>query len=232
MSAHRPRTVLALRREPGHLVRSFTALILRLALGMIFLSAGLQKYRDVHAAPEAVDGAAAEPIVIEEAGPGAGGLDATETAASEPEPDGVAKPEAPPRYPDSIEGMFAETILAKRLPALLDLFVRVLPYAEMGLGAALIVGFWTPVSAILSGALLVSLLFGWVVLGKNDQYPMMLTYLLTNAAILWLSPVTSNYFSLDGVLFGWFWRPRSEGRFEAEDEPVPVRTRAAPGAGR
>ena len=41
----------------------------------------------------------------------------------------------------------------------------------------------------------------------------MLTYFLANAGILWLSPVTSNYLSLDGLFFGWFWRPRAEGEY-------------------
>jgi hypothetical protein len=75
----------------------------------------------------------------------------------------------------------------------------------------------TTLSATLSAALLIQLLFGQTVLHKAEMYPMMLTYLLVNAAILWLSPVTSNYLSLDGILFGWFWAPRPEGTFHAEE---------------
>ncbi len=216
MSAPRPRAVLALRREPGHLVRSFTALILRVSLGMIFLAAGFQKYQDMQAPAREASDALVEPTVIEEAG-----VPAEETERSVVAESTASPAETAPRYPESIKAMFAESVLAERMPAALDLYVQVLPYAEMGIGAALLLGFWTPVSATLSGLLLVSLLFGWVILGKNDQYPMMLTYLLTNAAILWLSPVTSNYLSLDGLLFGWFWRPRSEGSFErAETDQV------------
>ena len=54
-------------------------------------------------------------------------------------------------------------------------------------------------------------------LNRAEAYPQMLVYLLVDAAILSLSPVTSNYFSVDGILFGWFWRPRSEGEFRRDE---------------
>ena len=44
-----------------------------------------------------------------------------------------------------------------------------------------------------------------------------------NAGILWLSPVTSNYLSADGLLFGWFWAPRSEGRYHDMQEETKIR---------
>src|SRR6185312_9046045 len=106
-------------------------------------------------------------------------------------------------------------------------FADALPYAEIGLGAALIAGFWTTVSAFLAGALLLALFYGKLYKHDEAMYPAMLTFLLVDAAVLFLSPVTSNYLSLDGILFGWFWRPRSEGEFAPHEEParVAVRTR-------
>jgi uncharacterized membrane protein YphA (DoxX/SURF4 family) len=159
-------TLIALRREPGALTRSLTALLLRLGLGLIFLFAGAGKFKD-------------------------------------------------PKYAEAIAKDFPPKIAFAGDVAL---FTRVLPYAEVGLGAALIAGFWTPVAAFLSGVLLLTLTFGHVFLGRTAMYPGMLTYLLVDAAILWLSPVTSNYISLDGVLFGWFWAPRGDGAFRREPE--------------
>lgn len=96
------------------------------------------------------------------------------------------------------------------------LFARVLPYAEVTIGALLIVGLLTPLIAVLSGLLLLQLLFGNLVTNEIQIANGMLSYFLVNAGILWLSPVTSNYISLDGLFFGWFWAPRSEGEFRRE----------------
>jgi uncharacterized membrane protein YphA (DoxX/SURF4 family) len=205
-----PRPILALRREPGPLVRSFAALLLRVALGGILLGSGIQKYTDIQR-----PAVAASPVVVEEAPQDTSSEPSTPVEGSTPT---VADT---PRYPESIKGMFAGTILTKEFPWAIDLFLQVLPYAEMGLGAALILGLWTPLAAFFAGILLVKLLLGWVVLGKTDMYPSMLTFLLADVAILWLSPVTSNYISLDGILFGWFWAPRREGTF-VEEEATPI----------
>ena len=164
-----PHHSIVVRREPGPITRSLVALSLRVALGMIFLTAGLDKLQ---------------------------GLKTGE-------------------YPGSIIKQFEETPLR---PDLVRLFTRVLPYAEVGLGAALILGLLTTITASLSAVLLAHLLFGWTVQHNAEMYPAMLTYFLINAGILWLSPVTSNYLSLDGLIFGWFWAPRAEGTYHADDE--------------
>ena len=164
-----PHHSIVVRREPGPLTRSLVALSLRVALGMIFLTAGLDKLQ------------------------------------------GIKKGE----YPGSIIKQFEKTPLRADL---VRLFARVLPYAEVGLGAALILGLLTTITAILSAVLLAHLLFGWTVQHNAAMYPAMLTYFLVNAGILWLSPVTSNYLSLDGLIFGWFWAPRAEGTYRADDD--------------
>jgi thiosulfate dehydrogenase [quinone] large subunit len=130
------------------------------------------------------------------------------------------------QYPASMISQFAGSPLA---PAQVKVFATVLPFAEVGLGIALICGLLTILAASLSGALLIALLFGKLVLGDIAALPQMLTYVLANAGILWLSPVTSNYFSLDGLIFGWFWSSADEGQF-ARAEPAPPReaVRAAP----
>jgi uncharacterized membrane protein YphA (DoxX/SURF4 family) len=174
-------TVISLRREPGPLTRSLTALVLRLGLGMMFLIFGLGK------------------------------LDALKTGEY---PANVIKP---------FESETAKLPIVHRKLAGVELFATVLPYAEVGLGCALILGLLTPLTALLTGALLLQLVFGKLILKDIASMPGMLTYLLVDAAVLWLSPVTSNYFSLDGLIFGWFWRPRTEGEFHREISPQGLR---------
>ena len=170
-------TAIIVRREPGPLTRSLVALSLRVALGMIFLTAGLSKL------------------------------------------EGTKKGE----YPDSIIKQFE----GKPLRAdLVRLFATVLPYAEVGIGAALILGLLTTITATLSAVLLAHLLFGWTVQQNAAMYPSMLTYILVNAGILWLSPVTSNYLSLDGLIFGLFWAPRADATFRVDDDDTRHRRKA------
>jgi uncharacterized membrane protein YphA (DoxX/SURF4 family) len=117
-------------------------------------------------------------------------------------------------YPAMITKQFEKSPLP---PAMVKLFADVLPYAEVGLGALLIAGLFTTITAALAGALLLHLTFGQLILNQIDKIPSMLTYLLVAAAVLWTSPVTSNYISLDGLFFGWFWRPRAEGEYAREE---------------
>jgi uncharacterized membrane protein YphA (DoxX/SURF4 family) len=115
-------------------------------------------------------------------------------------------------YPASIISAFEKT----KLPGI-KLFADVLPFAEVGLGCALIAGLLTTITATLSGVLLLHLLFGKLVLNDIPSLPGMFIYLLMNAGVLWLSPVMSNYLSLDGLIFGWFWKPRVEGHYRREE---------------
>jgi len=123
-------------------------------------------------------------------------------------------------YPDAIVKQFEPVrlpILDRPLPGV-HLFATVLPYAEITVGGLLIAGLLTPISAGLSGLLLLHLLFGNLVLNDAAKSSGMIGYILLNAGVLWLSPVTSNYLSLDGLFFGWFWRPRDEGEFRREPD--------------
>lgn len=116
-------------------------------------------------------------------------------------------------YPGGMVKMFEATPLRADM---VQLFARVLPYAEVGIGSALLLGVLTTVAASLSAVLLAHLLFGQLILQNANMYPAMLTYFLVNAGILWLSPVTSNYLSVDGLIGGWFWSPKTDGVYRAD----------------
>jgi uncharacterized membrane protein YphA (DoxX/SURF4 family) len=215
----RPTETIALRREPGHLIRSLVALLLRGGLGMVFLASGLHKLDDLGrvGADEPPPPAGAEVELLDDPEAEFEAFAAEEAAADE-EPD----EDDEPGYPDSIRAMFADTFVARDMEPALELFLTVLPYVEVALGALLIVGLFTTLTAFLGGLLLLNLTFGWAVKQETGMYPDMLIYLLVDAGILWLSPITSNYLSLDGLLFGWFWKPKDEGEFRKEYE-APVR---------
>lgn len=220
----RPTETIALRREPGHIIRSLVALLLRLGLGLIFLMAGLQKLEDMSAA-ENPPLAEVEDLVdqLDDADEPSDEADDSTEAADDPTATEDPNATAAPRYPETIRGMFADTWIGRDLKPALDLYTAFLPLVEVAVGALLIAGLFTTLSAFLSGLLLLSLTFGWIVLQNSSMYPSMMTYLLVNAAILWLSPITSNYLSLDGLLFGWFWKPKDEGEYRREYE-APIRS--------
>ena len=165
---------VALRREPGPFTRSLAALLLRVALGLVFLFSGMGK------------------------------LKASKLPADDPK-----------HYPEVITKGYPDRIA---FPGDVKLFTAALPYAEIGLGAALIGGLLTTLTAFLAGALLLALLFGHIHAQRIEMFPAMMSYLLVDAAILWTSPTTSNYLSLDGLLLGWFWAPRREGDYRREPD--------------
>lgn len=172
----RSEETLSLVREPGPMIRSMTALVLRLALGLAFLVLGLGKFQSMRS-------------------------------------------DAEDKYPSMIiksmeNNNFKENLLT---PAAVQGFAAILPYAEMALGLGLILGLATPITAYLTGLLLVALLFGQLAINAIDKIPSMFTYILMDAAVIWLSPVSSNYLSADGLLLGWFYKPRSRGTYRRDD---------------
>jgi hypothetical protein len=121
--------------------------------------------------------------------------------------------------------------------SMLDPFMSGLPYLAIGLGLALILGFLTTAAAIGAGFFsLILPLFsivqtvamgtsgspgfrgGWA----SDQFMAMLMMtslpnLLTNAAMIWLSPLENNPVSVDALIFG-----RNEIEpIEPMPEPIP-----------
>jgi uncharacterized membrane protein YphA (DoxX/SURF4 family) len=123
--------------------------------------------------------------------------------------------------------------------SMLDPFMSGMPYLAIGLGLALILGFLTTASAI--GAGLYSLIIpvfaivqtvmtgsnggfnmggGW---GNQEYIAMMMTMslpnILTNAAMIWLSPLENNPISVDALIFG-----RNEIEPESFPTPVPIPT--------
>ena len=129
------------------------------------------------------------------------------------------------KYPGEMFSKFEKVHLPflgdRPLPGL-KIFTAVLPYAETGVGALLIIGSFTTLVAFASVALLLALLFGNVITYNLATAQQIYIYLIINAGILWLSPVTSNYLSLDGFLFGWFWAPRARGICADRTTPRPT----------
>ncbi|CAN5730904.1 hypothetical protein BH23PLA1_BH23PLA1_37750 [soil metagenome] len=241
---------ITLRREPGPLTRSLAALLLRLGLGLFLLMAGFNKLQDIHGGstprqvlaavdeepvpdldpiPEPMDEDEDEELEVQE--PEANTLEEVEVQEPEANTLEEIEPDAHPeagndlKYPESIKSMFAGTIIENQPPGGLELFTTVLPYAEFALGAALILGLLTTLSSFLTGVLLLHLLFGLILLGDASKISSMYVYLLVNVGILWLSPVTSNYLSIDGLVAGWFWKPRAEGEYRHDESAEPRRGR-------
>ena len=110
--------------------------------------------------------------------------------------------------------MFAGTWLEREMAWAIELHTAVLPYVEMGVGALLILGSFTTLGGLRRRPVAAEpACSAGLCSATRTMYPDMLVYLLVDAGILWLSPVTSNYLSIDGLLLGWFWAPRSEGEF-------------------
>ena len=122
--------------------------------------------------------------------------------------------------------------------SMLDPFMSGLPYLAIALGLALVLGFLTTASAIGAGfyslILPVFAIVQTVMMGSNGGVPfggrfgnaqyfeMMLSTslpnLLTNAAMIWLSPLENNPYSIDALIFG-------------REEMEPVAPRPGPFAG-
>jgi uncharacterized membrane protein YphA (DoxX/SURF4 family) len=124
--------------------------------------------------------------------------------------------------------------------SMIDPFLSGLPYVAIALGLALVLGFLTTASSIAAGFFaLIPLLLSMVQLAfsarsglpgfggrwGNDYIAMMglagVSNLLPNAALIWLSPLENNPYSVDAMIFGRNEiEPSSRG--PAVDEPSGV----------
>jgi thiosulfate dehydrogenase (quinone) large subunit len=90
---------------------------------------------------------------------------------------------------------------AGKLPSALVLaFGYTLPFAEVLIGALLLLGLFTRIALVLSGLLLVALTFGTVMLGDAPTVAHNLQYALVNFVLLYLADY--NGYSLDRLLRG------------------------------
>ncbi len=202
---------LALFREPGPYSRSLVALTLRLALGLLFVMSGIGKFLSMEQPPfsnppeaeadaEAQTDGDAEDEMEESAASDASGSNEDRSGESVP-------------YPDSINNMFRESRILGRMMPVVEIYTALLPYVEVGLGLLLVVGFLTPLVTFLINLLLLSLLFGWLDLGRAEMYANMFVYILAGLAMQWVAVVTSNYISLDGLIFGILTKPSAEAEY-------------------
>ena len=86
-----------------------------------------------------------------------------------------------------------------KLPAAMVMpFAYFIPFAETISGALILVGLFARVGLTLSGALLIGLTFGIVLLGQAPTVAHNLQYVLVNFLLLWF--VDLNRYSVDGLL--------------------------------
>jgi uncharacterized membrane protein YphA (DoxX/SURF4 family) len=148
----------------------------------------------------------------------------------------------------SLTSSISPGFFMSRVPIPIDLepYFHYLAYAEMALGLALILGFFTTAAAVLAGCLqLITPLLQTVVTlstqfvqarGMNVSVVLSLyegsgaSNLLVVAAVLWFSPVASNPWSLDRLIFVPRERPATPAPASAApaDAPAPVKGPAEP----
>ncbi len=97
---------------------------------------------------------------------------------------------------DKMMESFAETFLPSGLTWL---FLVVLPYLELALGAILIVGLFVRESLIVCGLLLLSLSFGKMVQGDHATVAQNMNYVFMTGVALWFS-ARDNVYSLDYLM--------------------------------
>ncbi len=89
-----------------------------------------------------------------------------------------------------------ERFAGSPLPSsLVELFVNVLPFAEVAVGVILVVGLFNVAALILAGLLILALTFGAVVLADPPTVAHNVTYALVIFVLLWLAE--HNGYSLD-----------------------------------
>jgi hypothetical protein len=137
----------------------------------------------------------------------------------------------------SASGLVWSTLLGPSSVASVLEHDMLVPYVQIALGLALILGFFTVVSAVLAGFLVLSgPIFQFLAIlshsGQSgnaalEMQAMMVTtgsinLLLLIAAVLWLTPIEGTPWSLDAVIFARPRPPRSTAAPAPEQVPVPV----------
>ena len=97
-------------------------------------------------------------------------------------------------------GGMTQRFAGKLPPALVTPFAYTLPFAEVILGALILLGLFNVLALSLSGLLLVALTFGTVMLGDPPTVAHNVQYALVNFVLLWL--VDYNGFSVDRLRRG------------------------------
>jgi thiosulfate dehydrogenase (quinone) large subunit len=94
-----------------------------------------------------------------------------------------------------------EQRFAGKLPSILVLpFAYTLPFMEVAFGALILLGLFNSIALVLSGLLLLALIFGTVILGDPPTVAHNLQYALVNFVLLWLAD--HNGFSVDRLRRG------------------------------
>jgi thiosulfate dehydrogenase [quinone] large subunit len=96
------------------------------------------------------------------------------------------------KFAEGMRKQFAETFLSGPL---LEAFLFVLPWAELAVGALVVVGLFTRPALVATGLLLVVLIFGLAVAGRYETVAQNTLYVLVIAFAL--RTAESNMFSLD-----------------------------------
>jgi thiosulfate dehydrogenase [quinone] large subunit len=99
---------------------------------------------------------------------------------------------------DNFVGGMNQHFAGKLPTVMVTPFAYVLPFAEVTLGALILIGLFSRFALVLSGLLLVGLTFGTVMLGEAPTVAHNLQYALVNFILLWL--VDLNQYSLDSLL--------------------------------
>ena len=91
---------------------------------------------------------------------------------------------------------------AGKLPAVLvSPFAHVIPFAEVGIGALLVLGLFTEIGLVLAGLLMLALTFGMVIAGQGGIVANNIFYAFVIFVLLWLSNNDgANRYSIDGLL--------------------------------
>jgi thiosulfate dehydrogenase (quinone) large subunit len=100
----------------------------------------------------------------------------------------------------NFEGRLEQQFAGKLPMFLVSPFAYALPFAEVAIGALLVIGLFNGVALVLSGLLLAALTFGTVMAGDHPTAAHNVAYAFVNFVLLWFAGY--NKFSLDRLIRG------------------------------